>query len=59
MSNEFGEWCESIGLNHDWSEWKIGKYFPREERFCPRCDGMETQEIRPGDAPAHTKETPA
>lgn len=43
---EFGPWCEDIGLEHDWSAWEIGPYFPREERFCSRCGGMETQEIR-------------
>lgn len=50
---EFDPWCPDIGMEHAWSEWEIGPYFPREERFCSQCGGMETQEIRPGPAPAH------
>lgn len=44
--DEYGPWCEDIGLEHDWSEWEINKFFElREDRFCSRCGGMETQTI--------------
>lgn len=42
---EFGPWCVDAGREHDWSAWEIGPFFPREERFCSMCGGMETQEI--------------
>jgi hypothetical protein len=42
---EFGPWCVVAGQEHDWSAWDIGPVFPREERFCSKCGGMETQEF--------------
>lgn len=45
---EFEPWCDDMNKNHVWSEWKIGPFFAREERFCSLCGGMETQEICPG-----------
>jgi hypothetical protein len=38
------EWCDDIGREHNWGEWQINKHFSlREDRFCSRCGGMETQ----------------
>jgi hypothetical protein len=30
---------------HEWSEWKLGPMFKREERFCDRCGSMEWQRL--------------
>lgn len=44
MSEEYGSWCADIGEDHDWSPWETNQFFDlREDRFCSKCGGMETQ----------------